>query len=75
MEETEIVGKAFGLVRVEMRHFLDRPFLHCARISIQHEGQALELLADLAPDLALVLDGLTEGQPESAQRPTPEGGD
>ena len=52
-----------------MRHFLDRPFLHCARISIEHGGRPLELHAELAPDLALVLEGLEEGQPESAQRP------
>ena len=52
-----------------MRHFLDRPFLHCVRICIEHDGRSIELNAELAPDLALVLEGLEEGQPESTQRP------
>jgi 23S rRNA (uracil1939-C5)-methyltransferase len=51
-----------------MRHFLDRPFLHCASICLNHGGRALELRAELAPDLALVLEGLEEGQPHGERR-------
>jgi 23S rRNA (uracil1939-C5)-methyltransferase len=47
-----------------MRHFLDRPFLHCARIELELDGRKLELHADLAPDLDSVLESLaaTEGE-------------
>jgi 23S rRNA (uracil1939-C5)-methyltransferase len=41
-----------------MRHFLDRPFLHCARIVLELTGRSLELRAALAPDLVGVLESL-----------------
>jgi 23S rRNA (uracil1939-C5)-methyltransferase len=39
------------------RHFLDRPFLHCASIELPHPGtgRRLRVEAPLAPDLAAVL--------------------
>jgi 23S rRNA (uracil1939-C5)-methyltransferase len=40
------------------RHFLDRTFLHCARILLAREEGELELVAPLAPDLELVLESL-----------------
>jgi len=40
-----------------MRHFLDRTFLHCARIRLSLETP-LELTAPLSPDLELVLESL-----------------
>ncbi len=45
------------------RHFLDRPFLHCASIEIPHPGtgRVLRVEAPLAPDLAAVL-GRLEGR-------------
>jgi 23S rRNA (uracil1939-C5)-methyltransferase len=48
-----------------MKHFLDRPFLHCARIALDIEGHTLELTASLdqAPDLVAVLESL--GGPEA----------
>jgi 23S rRNA (uracil1939-C5)-methyltransferase len=42
----------------EMRHFLDRAFLHCAKIRLPLEAGELQLSAPLAPDLALVLESL-----------------
>jgi 23S rRNA (uracil1939-C5)-methyltransferase len=42
-----------------MRHFLDRPFLHCARIVLELGGHPLELESPLAPDLVAVLNALT----------------
>jgi 23S rRNA (uracil1939-C5)-methyltransferase len=41
-----------------MRHFLDRPFLHCHKIELDHRGRSLELRAPLAPDLESVLESL-----------------
>jgi 23S rRNA (uracil1939-C5)-methyltransferase len=48
-----------------MKHFLDRQFLHCARITLELSGRAVELSAPLrlAPDLEAVLEGL--GGPEA----------
>ncbi|MBM4364504.1 MAG: RNA methyltransferase, partial [Deltaproteobacteria bacterium] len=43
---------------LEARAFLDRPFLHCARIELPLAGGAVSLEARLAPDLAAVLDAL-----------------
>jgi 23S rRNA (uracil1939-C5)-methyltransferase len=45
------------------RHFLDRPFLHCASIEMPHPGtgRLLSVEAPLAPDLAAVL-GRLEGR-------------
>lgn len=40
------------------KYFLDRPFLHCARIRLRHEGSEIVLTAKLAPDLAVVLRAL-----------------
>jgi len=40
------------------RHGLDRLFLHCARLVLQHAGRELVLESALAPDLAAVLEGL-----------------
>lgn len=40
------------------RHGLDRPFLHCARIRISHNGVELDLHAELAPDLVVVTDSI-----------------
>ncbi len=39
------------------RHFLDRPFLHCASMELRHPGTGrwLRIEAPLAPDLAAVL--------------------
>jgi hypothetical protein len=41
-----------------MRHGLDRAFLHCRAIDLTLDGERVVLEAELAPDLALVLDGL-----------------
>jgi 23S rRNA (uracil1939-C5)-methyltransferase len=41
-------------------HGLDRTFLHCSRIRIEHCSRALELEAKLAPDLGIVLDHLPD---------------
>jgi 23S rRNA (uracil1939-C5)-methyltransferase len=41
-----------------LRHGLDRAFLHCERIRLVLDGQTLELLAPLAPDLVSVLEAL-----------------
>jgi 23S rRNA-/tRNA-specific pseudouridylate synthase len=38
-----------------MRHFLDRPFLHLARVILNDGERALEITAKLAPDLGFVL--------------------
>ena len=48
-----------------MRHFLDRPFLHCARITLTLGERVVELEAplDRAPDLMGVLESL--GTPEA----------
>ncbi|HVW23761.1 MAG TPA: pseudouridine synthase [Polyangiaceae bacterium] len=48
------------------KHFLDRPFLHCARITLDLPGRALELSAPLAhaPDLEAVLENLGGPEPE-----------
>jgi 23S rRNA-/tRNA-specific pseudouridylate synthase len=50
-----------------MKHFLDRPFLHCVRIILDLPGNAVELTAplSLAPDLSAVLESL--GEPEHAE--------
>jgi 23S rRNA (uracil1939-C5)-methyltransferase len=50
-----------------MKHFLDRPFLHCARIALDLSGRAVELAAPLdhAPDLVAVLESL--GGPETEE--------
>jgi 23S rRNA (uracil1939-C5)-methyltransferase len=47
-----------------MKHFLDRPFLHCARIILDFDGRELTLEASLSrsPDLEAVLESL--GGPE-----------
>jgi 23S rRNA (uracil1939-C5)-methyltransferase len=37
------------------KHLLDRPFLHCARITWSHEGHEIDVAAPLAGDLAGVL--------------------
>jgi 23S rRNA (uracil1939-C5)-methyltransferase len=49
-----------------LRHFLDRPFLHCARITIEYQGRLTEFSADLAPDLGFMLASLRAASaPES----------
>lgn len=40
------------------RHGLDRPFLHCSRIVLQHNDVSVELTAPLAPDLAVVTESI-----------------
>jgi 23S rRNA (uracil1939-C5)-methyltransferase len=42
------------------RHFLDRPFLHCAALELPHpdSGRLLRIESPLAPDLAAVLERL-----------------
>ncbi len=49
------------------RHFLDRPFLHCASIELRHPGSGatLRLEAPLAPDLAAVLARLRALDPKA----------
>jgi len=47
-----------------MKHFLDRPFLHCARIALEVEGLAIELQAPLSPDLEAVLESLGGPEPD-----------
>jgi 23S rRNA (uracil1939-C5)-methyltransferase len=49
-----------------MRHFLDRPFLHCARIVLEFTERSLELRAALAPDLMGVLESLAATEREEA---------
>ncbi len=43
-----------------MRHGLDRPFIHCADITLVFRDQQLNLRAPNAPDLALALQSLRE---------------
>lgn len=42
-------------------HFLDRPFLHLARVVLALDGGPLELVAKLPPDLESVLGSLRRG--------------
>jgi len=48
------------------RHFLDRPFLHCASIELRHPGSGatLRIEAPLAPDLAAVTVRLRAADPK-----------
>jgi tRNA/tmRNA/rRNA uracil-C5-methylase (TrmA/RlmC/RlmD family)/23S rRNA-/tRNA-specific pseudouridylate synthase len=43
----------------EHRHGLDRPFLHCASLSLELDGRRVEIKADLPGDLTAVLESLT----------------
>jgi 23S rRNA (uracil1939-C5)-methyltransferase len=49
------------------RHFLDRPFLHCASIELLHpdSGATLRIAAPLAPDLSAVAERLRAVEPKS----------
>jgi len=49
------------------RHFLDRPFLHCASVALPHpaSGATLRIEAPLAPDLAAVAARLRAAEPKS----------
>jgi 23S rRNA (uracil1939-C5)-methyltransferase len=51
-------GDRASNLHFEMRHGLDRPFLHCQLIRIRHAGDDLELRAELTADLAAVLESL-----------------
>ena len=44
----------------EMRHGLDRPFVHRSALSLELDGRELVIEAPLAPDLELVLASLRE---------------
>ena len=62
-----VIGdERYGDVRTNeyflMRHFLDRPFLHCARIELELDGRSLDLRAPLAPDLEGVLESLAASE-------------
>jgi 23S rRNA-/tRNA-specific pseudouridylate synthase len=67
-------GDRATVTHFALRHGLDRPFLHCARIALQLAGgpSAVEaracareqnIEAPLAADLAQVLDSLRAGSP------------
>jgi 23S rRNA (uracil1939-C5)-methyltransferase len=43
----------------EHRHGLDRPFLHCASVSVEIDGKQLEIKAELPGDLRAVLESLS----------------
>jgi 23S rRNA (uracil1939-C5)-methyltransferase len=43
----------------EHRHGLDRPFLHCASLSLEIQRRRIEVKADLPGDLKAVLESLT----------------
>jgi 23S rRNA (uracil1939-C5)-methyltransferase len=47
----------------EHRYGLDRPFLHCASLRVSVGGNALEIRAPLAGDLAAVLEGARRARP------------
>lgn len=55
-------GQAPANRHFEHRHGLDRTFLHCARFSIELEGQRVEVEAELPGDLEAVLASLRPGQ-------------
>jgi hypothetical protein len=54
----ERYGDARTNAHFSQRHYLDRTFLHCARIRLARREGELELTAPLAPDLELVLESL-----------------
>jgi 23S rRNA (uracil1939-C5)-methyltransferase len=54
----ERYGKPSANRHFEHRHGLDRPFLHCARVRLALPGGPVEVEAELAGDLAAVLDSL-----------------
>jgi 23S rRNA (uracil1939-C5)-methyltransferase len=54
-------GDRATLTHFAMRHGLDRPFLHCARIGLSLPHGELVAEVPLAPDLAQVLESLRAG--------------
>lgn len=51
-------GRPSGNLHFEHRHGLDRPFLHCAALELELESGKVRIEAELAGDLAAVLDSL-----------------
>jgi hypothetical protein len=56
----ERYGRAPVLRYFQERHGLDRPFLHCASIQLQHAGRSHELVSSLPGDLCAVLESLEQ---------------
>jgi 23S rRNA (uracil1939-C5)-methyltransferase len=55
----ERYGDAATNAHFASKHGLDRPFLHARKISLVHHNRELEIVANLAPDLELVLESLS----------------
>jgi 23S rRNA (uracil1939-C5)-methyltransferase len=54
---------------LELKHMLDRAFLHREQVTLAFAGGALSLHAALAPDLALSLESLRNSRADRRERP------